>query len=556
MQAIRPIFIPLLALMLGQTALVAASTDQFSCGTPSDFYGRSIPTPTGNIGFVAVPGGMCGGSAEFTWDYAGTLVDGESKYSFMAEIMQLERFEENCNDGNCGAYSVGIHGLQFAFKDAVSTYYLNSTFGGDSSSTALTALLNSLDWVYSSSSLEKFELETSLMLPEDGNKQWSITTTGTTPISPLYIGLTGQPGQSLAMRGEGQGFLWKIESDGRKSVALYDYSLEIDFTDERGIVAQGYGGGYVGPALVQDGEPLPAESGISEYEIAQPRLKVSAWRVSMQAADQTVMGFRRLYEFAGTDGMLWNDLGPVKETSLTPDMQLMVKDQAPSVSQSLQPQQLARRFLPTVKSKVAAHKSLYHGNWLPIQFTQGKYAGTSIVFNVYWNQYIQRSPDQTTDSFAWSRAGFGGIFTGILADNVTSAYSFTELMLPGLPRISEQDPHEAGWLNPFEVRFLEYVDEKYDPAYPWVTKLRITIRARSRLRLALASYANLRSGRWNEPVDSGESDLIITITSLFPEIQNTMFTSQTAQYYESAASVEIDGLDVGYAWIEHMGQPN
>ncbi|NEV65290.1 hypothetical protein [Thiorhodococcus minor] len=552
----------LLASVSLQSFAAAAGIYEFSCGTPADAYGRAIPTPTGNIGFTAVPGGMCGGDAEFTWDYAGTLLDGNDRCSFMANIVQSGRLAEECVDGICGSYSFGFHGLHFAFKRAGSTYFLNSLYGGDSAEAISAVLRNSVDWMFSTSSLDGLEIDASLIASDDGSHRWIVQSNGASPVAPLYLGLPGQPGHKLRMQGEGAAFLWRIDPDGTKQLAKYHYALDIDFVDERGVVAQGYGGGYVGPALVADGEAIPVEeinakTRISEYEIAQPRLKVLSWQITISADGEPADGFEAIYSLQGNEGMLWNDLGPVKESKSTPAASTTAIDSSASKALSgSSARGVSRLAIPMVTKTATDTKSLYHGNWIPIQFSQGPYEGASMVFNVYWDKYVPRPSDQTTDSYSWSKAGWGSLYTGILPDNVTSAYSLTELMVPGLPVIAEEDPRESGWVNPFEVRFIDFVEEKYRPAYPWVTKIEITVRAHSRLRTALASYANLKSGRWDQPTDFADTDLILSVISLYPDIENTMFASEVAQYYESAAVVLIDNIEVGYAWIEHMGQPN
>jgi hypothetical protein len=214
------------------------------------------------------------------------------------------------------------------------------------------------------------------------------------------------------------------------------------------------------------------------------------------------------------------------------------------------------RIAPSVTEAAKRKAALYNGNWIPIQFTDGLYEGASMVFNIYWDRDSQRNHQQTTDDYNWSKAGLASLYTAILPDNITSAYTITELMLPGLPKISETNPHEAGWKNPFEVRFLDFVDQKFGPSYPWVSELQITVRANSRLRHALAVYANLKHGRWDEPVDFPDSDLVLIVKSLYPEIQNTMFSPQVGQYYESAATAYLEGVEVGNSWIEHMAPTN
>jgi hypothetical protein len=282
--------------MLLSADVVAVDTYRFSCGTPSDPSGRAIAAPTGNLGFAAVPGAMCGGNAEFTWDYVGTLEDGTNKYSFMANIVQLERLIEECVEGTCGSFSMGFHGIDFAFRDPGNTYFLSGLYGGDLPLQIKNALVNSIDWVFSSSDLEGFELDARLMTSTADEARWRVVSSGEQPTTPVYLGYPGQPGHRFSMNGAGKAFLWRIQSDGAKHSKQYRYVVTIDFIDERGVVAQGYGGGYVGPALAENGDAIPeaaiaAKTRISEYEIAQPRLKVLDWSVSIFALGNAEPGF-------------------------------------------------------------------------------------------------------------------------------------------------------------------------------------------------------------------------------------------------------------------------
>ncbi len=125
-----------------------------------------------------------------------------------------------------------------------------------------------------------------------------------------------------------------------------------------------------------------------------------------------------------------------------------------------------------------------------------------------------------------------------------------ELMLPWNPDSSKKPNN---WVNPFSVSLNTFVDYvRFGLYYPWVRELTITIRANSRIRYGLAAYANQRAGNWNNNTDPPNDDLVITVKTLSPVTQNTLFSTSISNFYEGAATAKIGTERVGYAWVEHM----
>ena len=81
----------------------------------------------------------------------------------------------------------------------------------------------------------------------------------------------------------------------------------------------------------------------TEYEISQPRLLVKQWSLSLSAVD-SVSGFDASYHFSGSEGMMWNDLGPVKAVPLAQHSlsTLDKKSLSTQLQDTLKPQQLKK----------------------------------------------------------------------------------------------------------------------------------------------------------------------------------------------------------------------
>ncbi|WP_193179810.1 hypothetical protein [Nisaea sediminum] len=560
---------------------------RFGCGTPSAPDGDAIPTPEGNVGYASMPGSLCGGTSLYTWDYMGTVEDADAKaYSIEATISQFWRLLQDCPaDTTCEEGGLAFHNFLFAFEQGGDHFLLNSAYGGDGM--APLAILFSIDTIAAEAGLDGITVQTTpviegllgVLLAGKSNPRipgaepllgMSVKTTGRQPNNRIYLGYTGQPGQQYELSGGNIGFLRRYDGNGAPAQEIYYFRYKIGVEDERGVVGQGLGNGYVGPGLTP-GSGAPAHYS-TEYEISQARLKVLSWSVEMYALglnDRPAPGFAESYSFSGKTGMMWNDFGPLKahQVSASGTMaELRKLDEGDLVRLGLKTEDAARakaRVLDALGSPApgtpdSSSTVLYHGNWLPVQFTAGKYAGASLVTSVFWLKDTERPKDQTSDNFKdWARIGWGSLYPGILADDVTSSYSLSEGMVPQLPVEMTEAAYQKfvtqGWRNPFAIHLEDFVPEKYDPSFPWVQKLTVTVRKQSRMHSALESYAREAAILSGQSFQATDGDIVITLKALSPVTQYTLFSTKIAHpFYEGAAGAYIDDIFVGYAWIEHM----
>jgi hypothetical protein len=529
-----------LARVAGVWSMLAASllSALGQSGVEVDPDGNTIPSPTGNIPYFSLPGALAAGSGESTWDYSGTLEAGTGqRFSFMSSIFDVD-----------GPSDFGFHIFQLGWKDGNQDVYFNanSTYGSDGLADVIAAIGQSIDTVRCTANFAEFSLTASTdFSPGNG---WEVFSDAITPVPPLCKGWVGQPGHAYAMVGTGTTFLWRYAADGSSVVLPYRYKVALQLYDERGAVMEGVGGGYVGPALV----PTPiAASYNTESEIGQPRLRVTAWSVTL-TADETIPAeqegkFRSTYEFSGTAGLLWNDFGPVVPfpSSAPPTTADYAEFTAALPTDSANQ---VNRVATSVKAK-----GLYTGNWLPVHFTTGKYEGCTLVASVFWSKDTPRPANQTTDSFAWAKAGWINLYTGFIPGKPASASSLTATLYAENPAIPTAAPKER---PPFTVSLDAFVPPAYTDGsgatigFPWAQTVTIRIHPRTKLRYALADYANTyfpQRGR-----DNPDAPLVIKLKAISPVSQNTLFSPSITQYYEGAAVPSVDGKVVGYGWIEHM----
>lgn len=509
--------------------------DTSSCGIPVDPNGNTFPIPTGNIPYFKMPNALCADKGEYTWDYSGTLADSNQLFSFQASIAQFAR----SND-----VGIGFHIFNFAFKADGQWFYSNSTYGGESQKTQSVA--QSLDWVSSSATLQHFSVSAASLL--DSAAEWHFVSAGRVPQPPLFEGWVGQPGHEYQLTGVGSTFLWRYDAKtGAATVAPYTYSFSVTVLDQQGATMEGMGGGYVGPQLVPN-TVLAGKAYNVESEVAQPRLKVLNFTVSFQAVGALKQGFSSQYAFSGTKGMLWNDFGPVdrvNSSSVTPNQSLSTLIQSAIPSGASQKLNLTTQQLQNLGTGYSA--SLYNGNWIPVEFTQGKYAGASLAFSVFWNKTEKYPSDQSTSDMSWSTFGWCDFFAGIIPHEVDSGASLLETLYPENPALPSVGTVEK---PPYQVVLNKFVPNKFALGFPWAQKVTITIKANTPLRYALAAYAdNLAKSR---TADDPTQDVVITVDAISPVAQNTLFSNTLTQYYEGAAVPTIDGQRVGYSWIEHM----
>ena len=508
--------------------------DTMSCGIPVDPDGSTLPTPTGNIPYFRMPNALCADNGEYTWDYSGTLKNANQTFSFEAVIAQLAR-----NSGT----GLGFHMFDFAFKSDGQWFYSNSTYGGEAKS--LQAISQSLDSVNSLATLQQFSVSASSIV--NSASQWHFASAGSVPVPPLFKGWVGQPGHKYQLTGVGSTFLWRYDPHtGAATVAPYTYSFSVTVLDQQGATMEGLGGGYVGPQLTP-GNAVPGSSYNVEVEVAQPRLKVLNWTTSFQAVGGVMPGYRAQYAFSGDAGMLWNDFGPVDRANPSGVMH----QQLSTFIQSALPNVVSQKLNLTTQQlrQLGANDSasLYNGNWLPVTFTQGKYAGATLVFSVFWNKTEQYPTDQSTSDMSWSTFGWCNFFPGIIPNEVDSASNMLETLYPENPALPGAGTAEK---PPYQIVFNQFVPSQYALHFPWVQNVTIIIKANTPLRYALASYADDLAK--STTADDPTKDIVITVAAISPVTQNTLFSKTVTQNYEGAAVPSIDGQPVGYAWIEHM----
>ncbi|HLB56728.1 MAG TPA: hypothetical protein VJK30_05310 [Coxiellaceae bacterium] len=523
------------SIFLSITLLFSVATYADNCGIPVDPSGDTLPILTGDIPYFKMPDALCADKGEYTWDYSGTVENANEQFSLQTTVAQFAR---------TGKSGLGFHAFDFAFKSDGHFFFSNSTYGGKNN--VLQAIAQSLDAVQSSATLEKFSVSATSLI--DSSAQWHFTSTTRTPQPPLFKGWVGQPGQHYNLSGVGTTFLWKYNaSSGTSTVMPYTYSFSVDVVDERGATMEGMGGGYVGPQLI----PSLNNSGNGynvESEIAQPRLKVLNWNVIFNAVGAVKTGYKSTYTFSGNNGMLWNDFGPVDRAGangVTGNQKLANLIQQVLPSNANQKFNLSNKKMSELGNLKTS--GLYNGNWIPVSFTRGKYAGATIVFSVFWNKNEKNPNDQTTNNIAWSNFGWANFYSGFIPNEIDSAFSTLETLYPQNPALPNVGTTET---PPYSVKLDQFVPSKFNMAFPWAQKITITIKANTPLRYAMAAYADQLAK--NNSADDPSQDIVITVRAISPITQNTLFSSSITQYYEGAAVPTINGERVGYSWIEHM----
>lgn len=505
---------------------IVASATFAKPGIPVDNDGDTIPAVTGGIPFFKMPNALAADHGEYTWDYSGTVNNNNQRFSLQASVMQFSRKS---------ATGLGLHALYFGFKKDGALFYSDSTYGGENQINQ--AMAESMDSIQSSASLNHFLLTATSLANPAG--QWTVSSTVGIPKPPLFKGFVGQPGREYQLTGNGTTFLWRYDTKtGASTVQPYTYSFTVMVEDEAGASMEGLGGGYVGPQLVPAGAAIAGKYNV-ESEVSQPRLRVLNWSMQFQAVGAVVTGYLSQYNFSGNSGMLWNDFGPVdkaKSQNIGEESQIVTKLIHQSVPDSL-----------FYGAKFHTPKGLYNGNWLPVEFTRGKYAGASLVFSVFWNQSAHYKNGQSTSDLALSQIGWCNFFAGLVHNQPSSAFSLLETLYPNNPGLPSSTTTQH---PPYKVVLNNYESAKYGLASPWVKTVTMTIKANTPLRYALAAYADNLAH--STTADNPSKNVVITVKAISPITQNTLFSSTISQYYEGAGVPEINGKRVGYAWIEQM----
>lgn len=524
-------------------------------GIEFDKEGNVIPSPEGNIGYISMPGAFANDSYANGWDYNGTLENEyEEKFSLFFQV-------------GYNPESLDTQVLGFSFKQGDYRYYLTNVYGGESGDARLESFFQMLTNISSSTSLESAEIVGTPFVSEDNKDRKNALEISACMPNPkkkykkIYQGYVGQPGCVYKVKSTVNAFLWQYDNDGNSSVQKCSYDFSMTLIDTRGVVGEGLANGYTGRlGTTKKGEPD------SSAEIGQVGLKVTGWSMSIDNFSDNP-GYQTNYYFSGNKGMFWMDGGGQLNRSITTHIPESFGENVNQLFNNKSSDE-QKEILATLVGKPNEFsplgKPIYVGNWMPVQFTKGIYAGTSLSFWALWFKSTERpNGTQTTDDFDWCKSGSSNMYTGIIEDDITSAYSALQNLLPQCPDHLSKAPSSTSWTNPFEIRILNYVDKKYDPTFPWAREVEITIRAYSRMRSVLADYANRRnSGDLNNIVDRNDTDLVLILRTISPVNQISIVSqSWVAPFYESAASLEIvhdrelPYEDVGYAWIEHMGAP-
>lgn len=520
-------------------------TAHASCGMPFDAAGRPMAVPNGNVPYIQVPNVFCGSSGEQTWDVMGTVENSnQEKFSIQAVEVQAKRTLAYTLGNVDHASGLGFHEFYFTFQKNDREYYVNSAYGGDEN--VLQALKQSVVTVDSQASNENFQVSSHPLFSVA--KDWSFSLQNTTPYDGLYLGYVGQPGAVYELKGTGQTYLWSYDKTGHSAKALYHYDFRMTVRDERGVITQGFGGGYVGPVHPESvTTPYTAE-----YEISQPQLAVLSWKLDLLNDEKEQNSFEKKFYFMGNKGMLFQDLGPVQfvNTSQKKALQL-VTDYAKNGGNLPEKSLTENHTSPALSDE----KPLYRGNWLYLQFDKGIYAGSVVESTIFWNHTVATHPLASSDHQSLTKFGWAALYTGILPNNMMSPFSLVEPLIPTGPEsqpFSDKKILPQDWQNPFAVEITKKTPTQFHMYFPWAQEIHLTIRDRSLVRFGLAGYANQHDGQWNHFIDSGRGDEVFQLKALSPVAQNTLFHSKISQFYEGAAVVQKDGENVGYGWIEQM----
>lgn len=518
--------------------LLTLSMTTYADDTPMDQDGDLIPTPTGNFTYARLPQAMAAGNGKgtYSWTYMGSLINAADQQHLSFEGVISQAMSTGDTKTPDVATGVGFHTFQLGFKNGSDFFYVNSSYGGEDS--VSTAMEQSLDIIQSKATLDDYFVTATPF--SIGQPTWQIRSLSSSPVAPIFKGLLGQPGHQYQLSATGTTFLWHYDTNGHATVQQYRYKFSIDMRDERGVIGEGFGGGYVGAALA----PINNKTGSTnaDYEIGQPLLKAINWNIELQALNENLpTEFKSNYVFSGHDGLLWGDIGPL----VSEPIQAIAKKLPVLFKQH--PSKYAAYFAK-LKDDSNTGGSLYNGNWIVMQLTQGKYKGAALTFVPFWNKLpIDPSNFPNTDDPTWCTDGFADLYTGILENDAASAYSIPEVLMPGNPGPGVPTAH---WANPFTLRYLNMQDPaKYGLLYPWVQELEITVNPYSQIRFALAAYAHRQNPMVNDDVSKPVRIIVKTIN---PVTQNILFSKQVTQMYEGAATATINDEVVGDAWVEEM----
>ncbi len=399
-----------------------------------DPKGDFIPAPSGNLSYLRVPDILYPAGHEETFGFFGfgrlSTSESGAKCSFETAIVNNNTSEQT---------GLGYRIFQFGFPGEHGVLYnATNTYGGEDQ--ALQAVMQSVaSFSWNKPSTEFFQIAAHPLVPTtEKDPLWKMESAGAPiPYPPLYKGKVGQPGHQYAITGKGDLFLWRYEVDGGKTLWPYSYTFGVNFLDERGVVLEGFGGGYVGPVLTakkEESKDSGSETQLEEVEYDLPRLKVTNWSVNLTAKnrDSLPRQFQTEYQLLGNEGLLLIDCGMIK--AAPPSSNCSRRGRFSSVMSTLLENNFFDRSQRPLEDRGHALSpslgdvSLYNGNWIVLQFEKGKYAGSSFHCSTVWNKVIPNPIGQDTDDPTWASWGWANFFTGLLPQDVASTYSVSEIL--------------------------------------------------------------------------------------------------------------------------------
>ncbi|RZI45737.1 hypothetical protein [Candidatus Finniella inopinata] len=518
----------------------AGSKEEESIGIKSPSSTPVLPVPTGNLSYAALPDCLCPPSAQgdgHTWFYVGLPEDAATK--------QRCSFETFLGDiTGSGSNGVGFFGVYFAFQDETNQqFYAQNTYGGEDR--VLQALKQGLCRIQSEpTSSETFSIA-GYTLESPLEPSFTIKKVSSSSQQPLYQGKVGQPGAGYALESKGSTFLWKFGAGGQIEIMPYTYSFSFLLLDTRGFTPEGFGGSYVGPALVSSTNSQNASTPMECYQMAQPLLAIQNWSMVLTSSEKPLDGFKTEYKFGGTQGTLWADFQRYTYGS-TPNIRSKVLAGLPQFIAEKNPSLAKSLGMVAAEAPKDKSWSLYNGNWIAIMLQESIYEGCSLSTSVFWNKNIPNPPSQNSDDSNWCYTGFSALYTGNLANDVASTYVTPETLKVGNPGSNI----DLKGTNFFQVKVNQYADQKkYGLTFPWITSLDLTIRPHTQIRYALAAYAHRKNPK---VFDDVSKPVTLTVQVPYSFTQNTVFSKNLTQYFESGAVVLMNGKSVGTGWIEHM----
>ena len=530
--------------------------------------------PTGNINGLSVPSALSRLNDVNTqwWFYVGLLRDADNNdHSF-----ELTFIEPGGLGGDLGITAVD---LDFTFSDDGDDFHVTSTFGGNGPLNVVQSVINMLGISKVSASKDTFEID--VKSSSGPNVQVAFDNENSTNMPAMFTGQIGQPGAVYTLKGKGTTWLWKHSASGKGECALYQYQLNVEVVDERGLVGEGLGS-YVGINPLNP-PPTPMNSSV---EYAQPRLRVKSWSIELVRHKEPVLitlleeleGFKERYSFqSGSEdpGLLWLDRQALFTASpaRSGPGRTAIANTLATVKSAFGTQQIVEALLdetPEATTHVAEHVAkaisapeadgqLYTGCWLPVILTEGPYAGATLLFTAFWNSAQQRAKYDTnagSGEYGAKPNSFMNLYTGIIGGNTydpQSAYTISDILNP-----KEAYQGDKGSTNNYRIHFTKQFDKIGNLPDPerWGSEIKVTVNKHTQARYALSAYAH-RAG--NTEPQGPDTDLTFTIKALNRYTTTTPLSSiLAAPVFEGASRIYAsDGTEVGVGWIEQMvGKPS